>query len=498
MSAATSATEIARRSGSGSTSLPSGRAPGSVAAVSIAVPALVALLLSLLLAGRPSFWLDETATVSAVDRPFPDLLHMLRNVDAVHGAYYGLLWPWAQVSTTEAWLRFPSALAAAGAAAAVVGVGWQLFGQRTAVLSGLVFATIPLTSYNGANARSSVFHIALVAAATFFLLRATASGRRRWWVAYTLAMAAAGTIFLFAALALIAHVLYLLVIRRPVRDLAWFVLPVLAALAVAVPAHRQAGQVSWIRQPSIVGLPSFAEQAWFSGDALLAVVLSVVAVAGLVLAVVRPAGVRPGAAVVLLSLLVAPTAVLWVVSQADPLLDNRYVGAATIPIALLAGHAIASVPRQRVTAPVLVVLLVLAGLAPQVDQRQVQGRGDGYRDDPRGVLRTVAAQHRAGDAISFQDGYTRGSAIAYPDLLAGVPDISLAVDRVPSNNLYGYGVTADRFPARLAGVKRVWFVTFPITDPVTQRQERDALASAGFTGGPTTSYGRTALTLYQR
>lgn len=497
MSAPTSGAVSARRSASTSV-VQSGPTQRSVDAASVAVPALAALVLSLLLAGRPSFWLDETATVSAVDRSFPDLLRMLRNVDAVHGAYYALLWPWARVSTGEAWLRFPAALAAAGGTAAVVGIGWQLFGRRTAVLSGLVFATLPLTSYNGANARSGAFHVALVAAGTFFLLRATASGRRRWWVAYTVTMAAAGTIFLFAALALLAHALYLLVVRRPVRDLVWFVLPVLAAFVVAVPARSQVGQVSWIRRPTVGALPGFAEQAWFSGDALLAGVLAVSTIAGTVLAVTRPAGVRRGGAVLLAALLVAPTAVLWVVSQADPLLDNRYVGAATIPIALLTGHAIAAVPRRRVAAPVLVALVVLAGLVPQVHQRQVQGRGDGYRDDPRGVLRTVAAQRRPGDAISFPDGYTRGAAIAYPDLVAGMPDISLTLDRVASNNLYGYGVSADRFPARLVGVRRVWLVTFPITHPVTQGQERDALARAGFTGGGTTSYGRTALTLYQR
>lgn len=487
----------AQRSPSGST-VPSGSAPRSVQAASVVVPALVALVLSLLLAGRPSFWLDEAATVSAVDRPFPDLLHMLHNVDAVHGAYYALLWPWAQVSTNEAWLRFPSALAAAGGTAAVVGVGWQLFGRRTAVLSGLVFATLPLTTYNGANARSGAFHIALVGAGTLFLLRVTASGRRRWWVAYSLTMAAASTLFLFAALALLAHGLYLLVVRRAIRDLVWLLLPVLAALVVAVPARRQAGQVSWIRRPTLGGLPGFAEQAWFSSDALLAVVLGVSTIAGIALAVTRPAGVRRGGGVLLAGLLLAPTAVLWVVSQADPLLDNRYVGAATIPIALLSGHAIAAVPRQRIAAPVLVALIVLVGLVPQVHQRQVQGRGDGYRDDPRGVLRMVAAQHRPGDAISFPDGYTRGAAIAYPDLVAGVPDISLVTDRIPSNNLYGYGVSADQFPARLVGVRRVWLVTFPITHPVTQGQERDALTRAGFTGGRTNGYGRTALTLYQR
>ena len=34
----------------------------------------------------PSYWRDEAATIAAVRRPARDLLHMLGNVDAVHGA----------------------------------------------------------------------------------------------------------------------------------------------------------------------------------------------------------------------------------------------------------------------------------------------------------------------------------------------------------------------------------------------------------------------------
>src|SRR2546429_531673 len=35
-----------------------------------------------------SYWRDEAATLAAVRRPFGDLVSMLGNVDAVHGAYY--------------------------------------------------------------------------------------------------------------------------------------------------------------------------------------------------------------------------------------------------------------------------------------------------------------------------------------------------------------------------------------------------------------------------
>ncbi|MDT5232469.1 MAG: mannosyltransferase, partial [Mycobacterium sp.] len=40
-------------------------------------------------AGRPSFWYDEAATISAAySRSLSQLWHMLGNVDAVEGLYY--------------------------------------------------------------------------------------------------------------------------------------------------------------------------------------------------------------------------------------------------------------------------------------------------------------------------------------------------------------------------------------------------------------------------
>jgi mannosyltransferase len=40
----------------------------------------------------PSFWRDEGATLSAVHRTLPQLIRMLGQMDAVHGAYYLLMW----------------------------------------------------------------------------------------------------------------------------------------------------------------------------------------------------------------------------------------------------------------------------------------------------------------------------------------------------------------------------------------------------------------------
>ena len=39
-----------------------------------------------------SYWRDEAATMSAVRRPFAELVRMLGHIDAVHGTYYMIIW----------------------------------------------------------------------------------------------------------------------------------------------------------------------------------------------------------------------------------------------------------------------------------------------------------------------------------------------------------------------------------------------------------------------
>ena len=83
---------------------------------------VLAAVISLAGAGRPSFWYDEAATVSAsYSRSLPQLWQMLGNVDAVEGAYYLLMHGWFDVfPPTEFWSRAPSGLAVGGTAAGVV------------------------------------------------------------------------------------------------------------------------------------------------------------------------------------------------------------------------------------------------------------------------------------------------------------------------------------------------------------------------------------------
>ena len=65
------------------------QAPGVVDPVIVGI---LGAAVSLVGAGRPSFWYDEAATISAsYSRSLGQLWQMLSNVDAVHGLYYVLM-----------------------------------------------------------------------------------------------------------------------------------------------------------------------------------------------------------------------------------------------------------------------------------------------------------------------------------------------------------------------------------------------------------------------
>ena len=96
----------------------------------MALPPVVTFVIMLWGITGASYWRDEAATMSAVQRPFGNLLQTLGNIDAVHGAYYLLIWVVVRLGGTgELVTRFPSALAMAGAAAAVAALGRRHVGD---------------------------------------------------------------------------------------------------------------------------------------------------------------------------------------------------------------------------------------------------------------------------------------------------------------------------------------------------------------------------------
>ena len=88
---------------------------------------MVALVVMLWGVTAPAYWGDEAERWSPVSRSVPQLLRMLRHVDAVHGLYYLALWPTARVlGTGELAMRLPSALAMAAGALGIAAIARRL------------------------------------------------------------------------------------------------------------------------------------------------------------------------------------------------------------------------------------------------------------------------------------------------------------------------------------------------------------------------------------
>lgn len=425
-------------------------------ALALGGPFVLALGLSLSLAGRPSYWQDEAFTLSATRRPISSLPHLLRDVDAVHGLYYLLVSPWTHIATAPAWVRLPSALATAVAAALVTVLGWQLVDRRTGVTTGLVFAVLPVTSYYGAEARGYALATACSVAATVVLVSATRTGRRRAWVAYGVLVAVSGYAFLFTVLFVVAHLAWLAAVRpRPGAALR-FGIAVAAAGVVLAPllavGSRQASfQIPWIETPD-QGALARVWTTWSSGSIALAVVVWSLTALAVVSAGGRVGRRRRPAVVLGLGMALAPVVLLVGASFVHPVYAPRYVQSSVSGFALLCGVTLARIRRVPSLAVVLVAVSVL-GLPAQVRQRQADGHGD-----TQSSLADVLAQHRQpGDAVLYSPTYWRVSSSAYPESFAGLVDPTAAVDPAVHGDFIGGVTDPDELPGRLAGGRRIWW-----------------------------------------
>lgn len=201
---------------------------------------------------HPSFWTDEAATLSAIRRDFPDLVSMLGSVDAVHGAYYFLMFGWSRIfGFSEMALRLPSVLAVAGAAFVVVELGKKLAGVQYGVVASVLFLLMPRTQYVATDGRSYALTVLGAVLATYVLVSTRKSPTKAKWVLYAAIGFVTVSLSFYCIFLLFAHVLTLLWDNRlrsqwramVLASVAWFV----PAACIGFAASQQQFQIAWIR-----------------------------------------------------------------------------------------------------------------------------------------------------------------------------------------------------------------------------------------------------------
>src|SRR3989440_9013788 len=108
------------------------------------VPGLAMLAIGLLGVTRPALGAAELQTWGMATTPWPEMLSVLRWVDAIIGPYYAVEHAFVGVvGVSDLTLRLPSVLAMAAAAALVGALGARLATHRVGLVAGLGFAGLP-------------------------------------------------------------------------------------------------------------------------------------------------------------------------------------------------------------------------------------------------------------------------------------------------------------------------------------------------------------------
>jgi len=442
------------------------------------IVAALATAVSLAGAGRPSFWYDEAATISAsYSRSLGQLWRMLGNVDAVHGLYYLLMHGWFQVfAPMEFASRVPSALAVGGAAAGVVVLARQFSPRTVALASGAFCAILPRTTWAGIEARPYAWSMLAAVWLTVLLVRAARRDDVRAWLAYGAGVGASILLDAYLVLMPLAHLVFLCACGRTrtvlVRFGAASVLAVSALAPLLAVVAGQAHQIKWVPPVGRRTVEDVVVQQYFERSPPFAV-LSALLVAAAIALSLRSAG-RPGDRELLTiaaSWLVVPTAaiVFWSMLSV-PIYTPRYLSFTAPAMALILGvcaaRVTAGVTSQPWATAVLVGLVGIFAAAAIPNYSLVQRNPYAkYGMDYSQVADLIGAQAAPGDCLLVNDTVTfmpapmRPLLAARPDAYRKLVDLTLWQRATDRNDVFDTNLIPEVVATPLSHCRVVWIIT---------------------------------------
>jgi len=450
-----------------------GRFPRLPAALDPLVIGWLAAAVSLIGAGRPSFWYDEAATISAsYSRSLSQLWQLLGNVDAVHGLYYLFMHGWFQVfPPTEFWSRVPSGLAIGGAAAGVVVLGKQLSSRTVGVTSGVICAILPRATWAGIEARP--YAMSMMAAAWLGVLLVYAARRNNsWvWISYGAALAVSTLLDVYVLLLWLVHAGFIVVFRRSRGIVVRFGITSVVVLGAAAPfvsvAVGQVHQISWIAPVGRRTLEDVAVQQYFDRCPPFAIMSALVVAAAVALWLCtsrRLVGGDRELFVFALAWFAIPTGIILLSSAlADPIYTPRYLCFTAPAIALILGLCIGTLARPAwVTAAVVVLFAITAAPNHLAVQRGPYAK---YGMDYSQVADLITAKATPGDCLLVNDTVTfhpapmRPLMAARPDAYRKLVDLSLWQRATDHNAIFDTNLIPQASMVPMEHCGDLWIIT---------------------------------------
>jgi len=434
---------------------------------------LLAVAVSLGGAGRPSFWYDEAATISAsYSRSIGQLWRMLANVDAVHGLYYLIMHGWFQIfPPTEFWSRAPSGLAAGGAAAGVVVLGKQFSSRTAAVASGVFCAILPRTTWAGIEARPYALSMMAAVWLTVLLVHAARRDNAWLWLSYGAALVVSIVLDAYLVLLPLAYLAFIGVVQRRRTVLVRFAVTSTAAVCALLPflvtVIGQAHQISWIAPIGLRTIEDVMVQQYFERSPPFALLSALVIGAAMVLWASRSAQLaRADRQLLILTVtwLVIPTAVIVFGSTLiQSIYTPRYLSFTAPAMALALGVCAAAVAVKPRTTAALVGLFAVAAVPNYIlAQRNPYAK---YGMDYSQVADLITARAAPGDCLLVNDTVTfmpapmRPLLAARPDAYRKLIDLTLWQRATDRNDVFDTNLIPEVVAQPLGHCGVVWIIT---------------------------------------
>jgi mannosyltransferase len=446
-------------------------------------PSLIAVLAALISVGwasRPSLWFDESATISAsASRTLPELWRLLSHIDAVHGLYYLLMHGWFTIFPhTEFWSRVPSCLAIGAAAAGVTVLTKQFTGQvsgrATAVCAGAVFAILPRTTWAGIEARPYAFATAAAVWLTVLFVTAVRLNRPRLWLCYAPALMLSILLSLNLLLLAAVHAAMLPLLApkksRKSPAIRWAVTSAIA-IGIMTPfvvfAHGQVQQVDWIYPISWHYAFDISLRQYFDHSVPFAVLSAVLIVAAVVARLTGrrgPAGVRLSLLTICAAWILIPTGLLVIYSAInEPMYYPRYLILTTPAAAVVLAVCIVTVARKPWPIAGVVLLFAIAALPDYLFTQRGPYAKEGW--DYSQVADLIRSHAAPGDClmvdntVPWKPGPIRALLAGRPASFRSLIDVERGVYGPKVGSLWDGHVAVWLVTAKINTCSALWTIT---------------------------------------
>jgi mannosyltransferase len=382
-------------------------------------------LLHVALAGptlsREPIWSDEAATLAIAGQPFGEFLAALP--DRQNGMLYDIvLWPLVQLAgASSAVVRAPALVATALAVVLCGAVGSRLGGRGVGSLAALLFAVHPAVVYYAQEARPYGFVLLFALLSVWLLMRALERSSGWRWAAYVASLVALAYSHDFAVLTALAHpVLVLANPDRVVRRRFFVCVAVLLAAAVPlvafIPDDWATASLYWV--PDVGPYVVRETFGLLTGRGVYIALIALALVWPLASTVHRRrvdllTGSWRATSIFLAVWLLVPFLVLYLISQLQPVLVDRYV-LASVPALCLALSLALSVFRP----PLAICLAVVAALAFLA--RSVEDDIRVTHPDWPGLAADLAAVRPQDEIVLLGDVIHHANALFYHDARFGI------------------------------------------------------------------------------